>query len=61
MVLETREFLPVRADAQGRLVITISRGLEGIDHAVIRVGPSASMPHLYEDGLPVESVKPGKF
>ena len=61
MVLETREFLPVKTDAQGRLVITVSRGLEGIDHAVIRVASAATMPHLYEDGLPVEPVKPGKF
>ena len=61
MVLETREFLPVKTDDQGRLVISISRGLEGIDHAVIRVGPAATMPHFYEDGVPVEPVKPGKF
>ena len=61
MVLETREFLPVKTDDQGRLVITVSRGLEGIDHAVIRVGPAATMPHLYEDGMPVEPVKPGRF
>jgi hypothetical protein len=61
MVLETREFLPVRTDDQGRLVISVSRGLQGIDHAVIRVGPAATMSHFYEDGLPVEPVKPGKF
>lgn len=61
MVLETREFLPVRTDDQGRLVITVSQGLGGIDHAVIRVGPAAALPHVYEDGLPVEPVKPGRF
>jgi len=61
MVLETREFLPVKTDDQGRLVISVSRELEGIDHAVIRVGPAAAMPHFYEDGVPVEPVKPGKF
>ncbi len=61
MVLETREFLPVKTDDQGRLVISVSRELEGINHAVIRVGPAATTPYFYEDGLPVEPVKPGKF
>jgi alpha-L-fucosidase len=60
-VLETREFLPVKLDGQGRLVITLSKELAGIDHAVIRVGPAASIPHAYEDGAPVEPVKPGDF
>jgi alpha-L-fucosidase len=58
-VLETREQLPVRRDASGNLVITIPAELAGIDHPVIRVGPAASMPALYEDGAPVESLKPG--
>jgi hypothetical protein len=61
MVLETREFLPVIIDGQGRLVITVSRGLEGIDHAVIRVGPAATMPYSYVDGVPVKPVSPGQF
>ncbi len=58
-VLETRELLPVRRDASGNLVITISKELAGIDHPVIRVGPATSTPALYEDGIPVESIKPG--
>lgn len=60
-VLETREFLPVKFDDKGRLVITLSKDLVGIDHAVIRVGPAASVPYVYEDGTPVEPVKPGDF
>ncbi len=58
-VLETRELLPVKFDAQGKLVITIPKELAGIDHPVIRVGPATSIPAVYEDGTPVEPVKPG--
>ena len=58
-VLETRELLLVKIDAQGKLVITIPETLAGIDHPVIRVGPASSIPALYEDGTPVEPVKPG--
>lgn len=59
-VLETREFLPVKREA-GRLTITLSKELAGIDHPVIRVGPESSIPYLYEDGTEVTPVKPGDF
>lgn len=58
-VLETREFLPVRLESSGHLVITISAALAGIDHPVIRVGPARSLPALYEDGTPITPVRPG--
>jgi alpha-L-fucosidase len=58
-VLETHELLDVRLDPNGNLVITLSEELAGIDHPVIRVGPATSIPELYEDGTPVEPVKPG--
>ncbi len=58
-VLETRELLPVKLNPEGKLVITIPKNLAGIDHPVIRVGPATSIPALYEDGTPVEPVKPG--
>lgn len=58
-VLETREMLDVKTDDQGNLVIKIPEELAGIDHPVIRVGPAASIPALYEDGVPVGSVAPG--
>jgi alpha-L-fucosidase len=58
-VLETREMLPVKVDAKGGLVITIPKGLAGLDHPVIRVGPAASIAARYEDGMPVEPIKPG--
>jgi len=61
MVLETHEFLPVKTDDQGQLVITMSKNLETIDHAVIRVGPAVSIPYRYEDGAPVEPFKAGDF
>jgi alpha-L-fucosidase len=60
-VLETRELLPVKRDANGNLVITISKGLAGLDHPVIRVGPATSISALYEDGTPVEPVQRGTF
>jgi alpha-L-fucosidase len=58
-VLETHELLPVQLDRDGKLVIRIPAELAGIDHPVIRVGPASSIPALYEDGTPVEPVKPG--
>ena len=58
-VLETHELLPVKFDPEGKLVITIPKDLAGIDHPVIRVGPATSIPALYEDGTPVEPLKPG--
>jgi len=58
-VLETHALLPVRHDGAGKLVITIPQELAGLDHPVIRVGPASSIPALYEDGTPVEPVKPG--
>jgi alpha-L-fucosidase len=58
-VLETREMLPIKFDAQGKLVITIPEELAGIDHPVIRVGPATSIPGVYEDGTQVEPVRPG--
>jgi alpha-L-fucosidase len=59
LVLETQELLDVKLDAGGNLVIAIPQELAGIDHPVIRVGPAASIPARYEDGTPVEPVKPG--
>lgn len=58
-VLETHEMLAVKRDAGGNLVITVPKELAGIDHPVIRVGPAASIPARYEDGTPVQPVKPG--
>jgi len=60
-VIETYEFLKVKLDQQGNLVITIPNELAGIDHPVIRVGPATSIPIRYEDGTSVEPVKPGTF
>jgi hypothetical protein len=60
-VLETREFLPVRRDSSGHLVITIPAALAGIDHPVIRVGPADSLPALYEDGTPITPMRPGRM
>lgn len=59
-VLETREFLPVKNE-NGKLSIKLSNELKNIDHAVIRVGPASSIPHVYEDGAEVTPVKPGDF
>jgi len=58
-VLETYELLDVKLNPEGNLVITIPKELAGIDHPVIRVGPASSSPAVYEDGTPVEPVKPG--
>ena len=58
-VLETHEFLDVKLDARGNLVIAIPKELAGIDHPVIRVGPASTHPARYEDGTPVTPVKPG--
>lgn len=58
-VLESRELLPVKRNADGKLVITLSKELKGIDHPVIRVGPATSIPALYEDGQPITPIKPG--
>lgn len=60
-VLETHQFLDVKLDPKGNLVIGIPKELAGIDHPVIRVGPASSIPALYEDGTPVKSIKPGTF
>lgn len=60
-VLETHELLDVRLDSGGNLLIRIPKELAGIDHPVIRVGPAGVIPTLYEDGTPVEAVKPGIF
>lgn len=60
-VLETRQWLDVKRDAAGNLVITIPNVLAAIDHPVIRVGPASSLPVLYEDGTPVAPAKPGTF
>ena len=60
-VLETREFLDVKLDPQGRLVLRIPAALAGVDHPVIRIGPASSIPALYEDGTPIGPVKPGVF
>jgi hypothetical protein len=60
-VLETRQFLEVRVNAEGQLVIGIPADLAGLDHPVIRVGPASSIPARYEDGTPIEPVKPGTF
>lgn len=58
-VLETREFLDVKSDSSGNLVINLPKELAGINHPVIRVGPATSIPALYEDGTAVEPIKPG--
>ncbi len=58
-VLETRQLLDVQLDARGNLVIAVPKELAGIDHPVIRVGPATSLPAQYEDGTPVQPVKPG--
>jgi len=58
-VLETHELLAVKLDSKGNLVLSISQALAGINHPVIRVGPATSIPGSYEDGTPVEPVKPG--
>jgi len=58
-VLETHEWLVVKTNAEGNLVITIPKTLAGINHPVIRVSPASSIPARYEDGTPVEPVKPG--
>jgi alpha-L-fucosidase len=58
-VLETRQWLDVKRDATGQLVLNIPATLAQIDHPVIRVGPASSLPALYEDGAPVEPVRPG--
>jgi alpha-L-fucosidase len=60
-VLETHELLEVTLNQEGHLVITIPAALAGLDHPVIRVGPATSIPSLYEDGTPVEIVKPAVF
>jgi alpha-L-fucosidase len=60
-VLETRQWLEVRRDASGNLVLIIPATLAQIDHPVIRVGPASSTPARYEDGVPVEAVRPGTF
>ena len=60
-VLETHALLDVKLNAEGNLVLTIPKELAGLDHPVIRVGPAASMPALYEDGTPLEPVKTGLF
>lgn len=60
-VLETRQLLEVKLNPEGNLVIAIPSELAGIDHPVIRVGPTTSIAALYEDGTPVEAVKPGVF
>lgn len=60
-VLETRELLEVKLDPNGSLVIRIPPALAGVDHPVIRVGPTSSIPALYEDGAPIRPVSPGKF
>lgn len=56
-VLETRQFLDVTSDASGNLVITLPKTLAGVDHPVIRVGPSIEA--IYEDGTLVQPVRPG--
>lgn len=58
-VLETHQWLDVKRDSQGNLVITIPATLAQIDHPVIRVGPASSLPARYEDGAPVEPIRPG--
>jgi hypothetical protein len=58
-VLETHEWLAVKTDSAGNLVITIPASLAGINHPVIRVSPVSYSPAVYEDGTPVEPVKPG--
>ncbi len=60
-VLETHEFLDVKLNPEGNLVLTIPKELAGIDHPVIRVGPATSIPAQYEDGKPVQPTKPGTF
>lgn len=60
-VLETRQWLDVKRDAAGGLVLTIPATLAQIDHPVIRVGPASSLPAFYEDGTPVTPVRPGTF
>lgn len=58
-VLESHESLPVKRDVEGKLVITLSKELEGIDHPVIRIGPATSIPAIYEDERPIVPIKPG--
>lgn len=60
-VLETRQWLDIRRNAEGNLVLAIPGALAGIDHPVIRIGPASAMPARYEDGAPVEPVKQGVF
>lgn len=58
-VLETGQLLAIQTNPEGRLVVSIPAELAGLDHPVIRVGPATSLPARYEDGSPVEAVKPG--
>jgi alpha-L-fucosidase len=60
-VLETRELLDVKLDSRGQLALRIPAALAGIDHPVIRIGPAASIPALYEDGTPAVPLTPGVF
>jgi alpha-L-fucosidase len=60
-VLETGQWLDVTRDPEGRLVIAIPAELAQIDHAVIRLEPAGATPRCYEDGTPVEPLRPAIF